>query len=1143
MHMKNPLLFGLMAILLLGGTITPVLGQSDPETKIIINEIELNPTGSDAGYGTGGTGINSKTSDGSSGGMEFVELYNPTSNDIDVGGWSLVPSAAWKAYVIPENTIIESQGFAAFTYVNFWFKDFGDYVSLYDPDGNLVDETPLLKDQDDDATSWQRITDGQDTDDISDWELKRVTPKSSNGVITETLATEFTLTGSTDKTNYVLGEYVTISGTVSEKLFTEKPYFTAEIIKISVTGPSFYKNIALFPERSLDYSTTLNMQEVYGFKTGDYDVSINYGGNLITTSFSIGETLTSTSSEVITETVELFTDKDSYIPGETLILSADTNSSIEYGGLYYTIFDPNGDELHAGTIFPNTEFSVVHEAGGGQLFPFSTQILMSAINPIYGTYEVTGIYKSQDSITDKSDKEIMGKTSFILTEDVKEDVPISLYLDKEVYTVDDTIKITGRSNDVWTEDLALRITQTSVLSSNSVGSDARYVAPDPFDFSDSVRLNGDGTFEYEFKVISANSDKNDYAYALGDYRVEVSEYFGNSYVSFKIVEDPDNFSDVRTPLGLKTDASEYVLGTKFKMNGSILNYDYNFTNNLRNTVEVTFYDENNSPISFIDHQGSSDATNCNTNDCEQYSKPLVYRVMPDQIGSFDMEVVLSLNQFDYGKYTAKVYHPASKTTESVQFDIVSAQKELLPVEDVNPPLTLHFEKDVYYVGEKLDITGTVVLKDPTSLDQSSTKPSGSTQTGHSYTTNYAHAIQNYIEVSIPYPKSMTIVPSGNYKTIPNEDENFTGGGGSGGGGVADGTGTSGIGAKNKNFVVTDKQSTGYDGQKILQRTTKLLTDMNFKAYPDENGNYKGMFDLRAGIFGSGTYLVKANYFGHYTEKTVTIIDNSLKGGLKPQINIELDKTVYSPGDTVRISGLIENIYYFDSVSIIIETPSDSEANCFSGQQCGFANSERKLRVQETVDGPKFFMNYKIPADSSTIGKYSIIVDTHFGEAQKQFFVIEKSDVIDTSNSPSKIIEKFNRISDNEIPITLTEKSSDENTLVPRVIQGSLFTSARGEESNVNLRLTTVDGQCVIGQSSDCLVSESTRKPGEIYSIVSIDDVNYKIRYSGNDVRLEKFSIVPEESNSPINIDNWKVEVIKDEQPSRFYYKVSYVALE
>ena len=166
-------------------------------------------------------------------------------------------------------------------------------------------------------------------------------------------------------------------------------------------------------------------------------------------------------------------------------------------------------------------------------------------------------------------------------------------------------------------------------------------------------------------------------------------------------------------------------------------------------------------------------------------------------------------------------------------------------------------------------------------------------------------------------------------------------------------------------------------------------------------------------------------------------------------------------------------------------------------------------------------------------------------------MIDESDVIGSVSSSSsdssfkqlKIIEKFNRISNTEIPIILDEKSTEDSTLVPRVIQGSLFTSARGEESAVNLRITATNGQCVIGPDSNCLVSESTRKPGEIYSVVSIDDTNYNIRYSGNDVRLEKFSIIPEDSNSKIDIDSWNVEIIKDEQPTRFYYKVSYVALE
>ena len=220
MHLKNPLLFGLMAILLLGGTITPAISQSSPEFGIVINEVELNPKGSDAGYGTGGSGINSKTTTGLSGAQEYVELYNTSDETIDISGWSIVPSATWKSLVIPGNTLIEPNSFLAFTYVNFWFKDFGETVTLVDNIGNVIDETPFLKDNDDESTSWQRITDGLDTDSTSDWELKRMTPKTSNGKIITEERTIFSLTASIDNSEFTFGQTATISGSISEKLLT-----------------------------------------------------------------------------------------------------------------------------------------------------------------------------------------------------------------------------------------------------------------------------------------------------------------------------------------------------------------------------------------------------------------------------------------------------------------------------------------------------------------------------------------------------------------------------------------------------------------------------------------------------------------------------------------------------------------------------------------------------------------------------------------------------------------------------------------------------------------------------------------------------------------------------------------------------------
>ena len=1152
--MKNPCLFGLMAILLLGGTITPALSQSSPDS-VVINEVEINPTN----------------------GAEYIELYNPTSQSIDVGGWSITPSSTWKKYEIPSNTIIESESFLAFTHSAYWFKDFGDTISLTNNFGELIDTTPLLADADDDSNTWQRSVDGLDTDSASDWELKRMTPKSSNGKLIEIEETTFSFIAQIDKSEYIFGDTITISGSISESLFLDNYYANPEIIKIKIDGPDYYNNLALFPDRNLNFSTEVNIKELFGFNLGDYDVSISYGDNSVKTKFIIAEELVSSSTETESQFLEIFTDKESYIPGETVILFANTDSSIEYAGLEYVVLDPTDNQFSSGTIFPNSQFSIVHKSGGGQLYPFSTQLLLHGVNPVYGTYEIQGTFKAQDPIYRSAGVEITTSTTFELVEDVRDESVFSLSTDKEIYSVGDTIFVTGRSNQIWTENIALEVQQTGVLTRAADAHKDQYIRPDPFTLKQSVDLNGDGTFEFKFDLIESFDSEEDLSRYFGDYRLTVSEYFGNAYVNFKVVENPESFVDIRTPLGLQMSKSDYVLGTAFTVYGKVLDYEHKEIDNYNNSVTFTISDSTGKPLMSEDRRTTSSFEYQATAPNEK----LTFRAIPDVIGNFQISAVLNPIQFDTGKYTISAYHPLSKVSESVGFEIITAQSELLPSTEMEEPLIFELcsstrgqiseiLKDMkkigkgeippsmesvncggtadFATGEKLVIKGKVALKDPRSLADSETN-SNQMQSGHSYTTNYAQAELNYIQLSIPYPQ--TLIVSASYQTIPDAGENYTGGGGSGGAGVATGDAhdddhaSTGIGDSSG---IESKRNTGYDGQAVLREVTKNLTDMNMKVYPDSEGNFFGVFDLRAGIFVDGIYKLKADYYGYKYEQSFLVIDNSLKGGLQPELILNFDRNEYVIGETVSISGKIQNVYYYDSVSLKIETPDISKINCLVGQQCGFGNNEKKIRVSEGTEGATFFMNYKIPSDAM-VGKYTVVADTHFGQIEKSFFVINDFDVVNSvpssepSSKVSKIIEKFNRIAGNEISITLDEKSTVESTLVPRVIQGSLFTSARGEESSVNLRITTTNGQCVIGPDSNCLVTESTRKPGEIYSLVSIDDVNYKIRYSGNDVRLEKFSIVPEDSNSKIVLDTWNVEIIKDDQPSRFYYKVSYVALQ
>jgi len=193
----------------------------------------------------------------------------------------------------------------------------------------------------------------------------------------------------------------------------------------------------------------------------------------------------------------------------------------------------------------------------------------------------------------------------------------------------------------------------------------------------------------------------------------------------------------------------------------------------------------------------------------------------------------------------------------------------------------------------------------------------------------------------------------------------------------------------------------------------------------------------------------------------------------------------------------------------------------------------------------FTYEYSIPANTDAIGNYEVLADVDFGTYNLQFNVTEKvqqpEPVVITP--ATRVTEKFNRIPDSIILISVTSKTQDDLELLPRVIQGSLFTTARGDESSVNLKVVTNGGVCVIGPATECLVSESTRVPGAIYKVVEIDGINYKIRYSGTDVRLEKFTILPESSDGTIPESMWNVEVLKDDQVSRFYYKITRIASE
>ena len=135
--------------------------KSNLSTHIVINEIEQNPYGTDAGN-------------------EWVELYNPTTSDVNLDGWKL-STMHGKTVTVTLCGTIPANGYFVYTHTEQWLDNEIESVILRDPSLNGIDRTPYVPDTNSTRYSWQRYPNGKDTDSDSDWEFRASTEGRSNG--------------------------------------------------------------------------------------------------------------------------------------------------------------------------------------------------------------------------------------------------------------------------------------------------------------------------------------------------------------------------------------------------------------------------------------------------------------------------------------------------------------------------------------------------------------------------------------------------------------------------------------------------------------------------------------------------------------------------------------------------------------------------------------------------------------------------------------------------------------------------------------------------------------------------------------------------------------------------------------------------
>ncbi|MBC8498245.1 lamin tail domain-containing protein, partial [Candidatus Bathyarchaeota archaeon] len=163
---KNRRLTLCLALVILSASLSTVLDVNSTSGHIVINEFDQNPPGHDNYLSV----------------EEWIELHNPTSEDVDIGSWTLSTTHGETVTVtIPDGTVIDAYSYYVVSRGSQWLDNDDEAIILRDAVGNEIDRTPARSDDDNSDSSWARYPDGQDSDSNEDWRYQASTKDGTNG--------------------------------------------------------------------------------------------------------------------------------------------------------------------------------------------------------------------------------------------------------------------------------------------------------------------------------------------------------------------------------------------------------------------------------------------------------------------------------------------------------------------------------------------------------------------------------------------------------------------------------------------------------------------------------------------------------------------------------------------------------------------------------------------------------------------------------------------------------------------------------------------------------------------------------------------------------------------------------------------------
>jgi hypothetical protein len=1152
--MRDPRLYlviGFLAVVMLCVQVNPVMCQvSSISNHVVINEVETNPSGDD-----------SKSI------LQWVELYNPTPKPVNIGSWTIGATTGLRnTYAISTGTSIQSGQFLTYIFGPSWFPHVGAIVQLKDANGVVIDQTPPLSDQQNDFNTWQRITDGYNTNSTSDWVFKIATAGYSNGKLASTgTSSILSIAVATDKTNYIFGDTIKISGQVSKQVNIPNLSYIPEQISILVTGPGFQKTITVYPDTHLQFETDLKTDTLLGFKEGDYKITTIYSDASSNAQFTLNEQAYVPPPPQAQTTLTFGTDKLSYILGDQITIVGNVSKIIPLTPVTYTVYDPNNAQVYSGNLYPDsqgriTSYNYFHHTSA------SSSVILDTVNPVYGTYDIIAKYDTAQTTA-----------SFNLIQQPTLSAPIVVTTDKQAYALGDTVTISGRTNLIGVYDFQIEIVQSYTSG----------VIKQTFDIKKSLNVSSDGTFTYTLPIPSTTD-------RFGSYRVIISEKSYKAQSDFNVVQDPSIFVATNSgPLSITTDQSSYAIGDSFSISGNIASDKVTTATSLVITVlngnGTALISKANTAPNLSGGIGSG-----------VINTPLTFYAYPDSNGNYKIQETLYHSVFGPGTYTLKATY--NKLTTSTSFSVYD------PLVTGNQAIIASTDKQVYGVGETVHLTGKLSsFVDTSSYTITLTLPDGS------IITNPLKIDNGFFSWDWTIPNSSTthgtlstIINSGrqNVVTINNYPNTF---------GIyrisinSNHAKTDLFFGVSKNpqsetklspfFLETDKtdytttQTVKIVGQVIPQVNAAALeqnTMINIVVYTstgqeasratvqvNAGGQFQTSIELRPGIFQTGTYKIYGNYLGAASQTKFNVIDPFTTSSNKLSLLLTTDSDKYLPGQTVLITGRTSFIISINSVDISVGLANDTVVS--EGQVVSKEGSVLPKATVSFDQTSSFSYDYTIPQNAKP-GNYIVMAKVPFGVFSAPFQIVNQLPTVVTptqvnttqatpqgntaqvtpqittpSIKPSTIgptqktvlsnvimIDKINRITDSSIPINIKEKTMGNNTFYPRMIDGLLRVN-HGDESNVNLKVTFEDGTCLIGQDSDCKITGSTQNAGSLYKTIQIGNQSFLVGYSGSGARLEKFTILPADENSVIQDGQWNVQIIKKDEPSRFYYQITYVS--